>query len=337
MEDIFQRDSNFTSESKPKPITTKFLILIILVAIAFMFFVCLGVFFFNVRGAEQVLVPNVVGRYWSEALIDMQQKELYPKIQMRYTDNAADAGRILSQNPIGGSITKAGSRVTLTISRGAVISHVENYVGQNIEDVRMNLKAVSAETGTQIIYLDNPSYKTDNSPVGTILAQNPAEGTPISEPITLKLIVSRGSEAETAKVSNFVGMSIDQILKVLGNTNLVLDFTSHIAVNKEKPATITRQETPEGQLVKKFSRVLVDVALPEGEYNKKLYGIYQTKLPDYPFPVAVNVEIEKGGRKSNLVTLKHSGGNFTVPYAVEKGTELKVIVSGKELAKTTIE
>ncbi|MBQ4432613.1 MAG: PASTA domain-containing protein, partial [Bacteroidales bacterium] len=282
--------------------------------IAFMFIVCLIVFFATVRGSEQVLVPNVVGKHWSEAFVEMQQKELYAKVQLRYTDSD-DEGMILNQTPIGGSITKAGSRVTLTISRGAIVSHVENYVGQNIDDVRMNLQTMFSGIKPLII-LDSPSYKSDASPAGTILAQNPPEGTAISSPITVKFIVSRGAEAEMAKVPNYVGVSVDTFLKRMGNAKLVFDFSSHVAGKNEKAAIITRQETPADQMVKNYSRVTLDVALPENELNGKVYGIYQTSLPNYPTPVPILVEIVRNEKLVDAVSFNHMGGSFSIPYGV---------------------
>ena len=332
MEDFFQDDSNGAAS---QPVSRRMLFLAVIGAIAFMFAVCLAVFFATVRGAEQVLVPNVVGKHWSEALVEMQQKELYAKIQLRYTEND-DEGMILNQTPVAGSITKAGSRVTLTISRGAVISHVENYLGQNIDDVRMNLQAMFSGMKPLII-LDAPSYKTDASPAGTILAQNPPEGTPISSPVTVKLIVSRGAEEDMTKVPDYVGMGVDTFLRRLGGTKLVFDFSSHVAGRNEKAATITRQETPAEQMVRNYSRVTLDVALPENELNGKVHGIFQASLPNYPTPVPVLVEIWRSGQEIDTVSFNHTGGSFSIPYAAPRGSEIRLRVAGKEAARHMIE
>lgn len=80
--------------------------------------VCVVVFFTFVKGPEEVMVPKVVGKVWSEALIQLQDKELYPKIQLRYTGNSADIDKILYQKPEAGSIVRGYSRVELTIGTG---------------------------------------------------------------------------------------------------------------------------------------------------------------------------------------------------------------------------
>ena len=58
------------------------IIITFVVSLVIMGLACIGVFFANVKGEEQVLVPNVVGKKWDEALLEMQTKELYPRITL---------------------------------------------------------------------------------------------------------------------------------------------------------------------------------------------------------------------------------------------------------------
>ena len=57
--------------------------------------IALAVFFVAILGAEQTMVPDVRGLELTEALLELQVKELYPRIQLRYSQSAADRGRIL--------------------------------------------------------------------------------------------------------------------------------------------------------------------------------------------------------------------------------------------------
>ena len=111
----------------------------------------LAVFFFANKGDEQVLVPDVTGKSLTRALLEMQEKELYPKLQLRYSDLPGEAGQVLSQSPSAGSIVKAGRRITLVVSRGVVIDHVGNYVGTNIDTVKTKLDMLYG--GSQIVDL----------------------------------------------------------------------------------------------------------------------------------------------------------------------------------------
>src|SRR5574344_543448 len=221
----------------------KSMVYTILAAFLVMMLVCLAVFFATVRSPEKVMVPDVVGKDLTTALLEMQVKELYPKIQLRYTNNPEDAGKVLNQNPDAGAIVKAGRRITLTISRGVVIDHVEQYVGMNVDDVRLKVQSLFTGSSKPLLILADPVYKADKADAGTILEQDPPEGTRISEPITLQLVVSRGPEYEKAKVPNLVGMNINDIYMAMSHTKVVFDFKSHNASGDEKVGTVTEQET----------------------------------------------------------------------------------------------
>ena len=72
----------------------KALLLMCIAAIIVMGAVCVGVFFAAVKGSEEVLVPDVTGKPLTEAVQAMQVKELFPRIQMRYSDVPGDEGNL---------------------------------------------------------------------------------------------------------------------------------------------------------------------------------------------------------------------------------------------------
>ena len=78
----FSMQSNGESDQ----LSSKALFLICLTVIFLMMAVTVIVFFVAVKGPEEVLVPNVTGLQLEEGLLEMQVRELYPKIQLRYSD-----------------------------------------------------------------------------------------------------------------------------------------------------------------------------------------------------------------------------------------------------------
>lgn len=114
------------------------------------------VFFLSLRSAEQVMVPSLTGKDMAVAMIEMQEKELYPRIQLKYSDKIDDKGMVMAQSPAPGSIVKAGRRIDLTISRGIVIDKMENYVGQSVDNVKMNLQSLFASMDTPLIAIEDP-------------------------------------------------------------------------------------------------------------------------------------------------------------------------------------
>ena len=314
------------------------LVISCIAAFVVMLFVTLVVFFNNVQGPEKVLVPNVKGKNLEDALIEMQNKELYPKINLRYSDTPGDEGTILDQSPDAGAIVKGYSRVSLVVSRGVVVDQVEDYVGLSLDEVEMKLQTLFAGQTKPLIVLAEPEYKPDVSDAGTILEQDPPAGTSISEPVNVQLVVSRGPNFENTKAPWVMGESVNDLLQTISRSKLVFDISSHKASENEKAGTVTDQERFTDEYVPNYTRVSVEMALPSGTVNDNIYGIFTENLPEYPFPVAMKLEaVLENGTSYTIVSFNHPGGNLTIPYAVPAGTQLVLSVSDKVFSKKTVQ
>ena len=305
----------------------KLLLMTVIATFVVMSLACLAVFAVNVKGPEQVLVPDVTGIKLTAALIEMQAKKLYPEIQLRYSETPGDEGTILEQNPSGGAIRKGFSHISLVVSRGVVIDHVENYIGENIDAVRMKLQTLFAGTAKPLIVIASPQYKADTAEAGTILEQDPPEGTSITDPVTVHFVVSRGPNFENTRVPDLLGNSVNDVLQQMARTRLVFDFTSHEAGPGENAGTVVREQTFEEELVPNYTHVAVEFAFPRQASGGNVYGIFEGVLPDYPFSVQVKLTAEpEDGDAYTIVTFSHPGGAVTIPYAVPKGTDLVLSV-----------
>ena len=313
------------------------LIITCVAAFLVMFLVAILVFFKNVEGPEKVLVPNVVGKQLEDALLEMQAKELYPKINLRYSDVPGDEGAILEQSPQAGAIVKGYSRVSLVVSRGVVVDKVDDYVGMNIDDLQLKLQTLFAGQTKPLIVLGNPKYKPDLSEAGTILEQDPPAGTSISEPVTVELVVSRGPNYENTRPPKVVGQSVNDLLQTITRSKVVFDIKSHIALDNEKIGTVVSQQTFDSEFVPNYSRVEIEMAMPDKPVNDNVYGIFEAKLADYPYPVPMKLEaVPEEGNSYTILSFSHPGGNVTIPYAVPKGTELVLYVVEKVASRQTV-
>jgi eukaryotic-like serine/threonine-protein kinase len=302
-----------------------------------MLLVSLAVFFINVKGPEKVMVPDVTGKKLTTALLEMQVKELYPKIQLRYSEIPGDEGVILDQTPAAGSIVKGYTRVSLIVSRGVIIDHVENYVGEKIDDVRLKLQTIFAGSAKPFIIIDDPEYKTDQSAAGTILEQDPPKGTSITDPVTVHFVVSRGPNYEMVHIPNLVGSTVNDVLQQMARNKLVFDFTSHVAAGNEQPGTVVKQQTFDSDTARAYTRMPVEFALPSGSVSNNMYGIFTDQLSDYPYPVPMKLTAyPPEGDPYIIVNFNHPGGSCSIPYAVPKDTVLVLSVIGKEHKKMTV-
>lgn len=309
----------------------KTLIITIIVSVLVMLFFCGVVFFAHVKGPEEVMVPNVLGKPLTTALIEMQKKELYPKITLRYSDTKDDENTILDQSPKAGSIVKGYSRVSLVVSRGTIVDSVENYVGLNYEELKLRLQTLFAGSTKPLIVLAEPQFKPDVSEAGTILEQDPPEGTGISEPVTVHLVVSRGPTFENTRVPNLVGTNVEKLVQTISRSKLVFDINSRRAQPGEKSDMVVAQQEFEQEFVPNYTRVALELVLPNGEVGGNVYGVFNYEVVEYPYPIPMEIRAEEAdGTTSVYVSFLHNGGSITIPYAVKKETKLSLWIDDRK-------
>ena len=303
--------------------------------------VAVVVFFINVRGAEQTMVPNVQGRELTAALLELQVKELYPRLNLRFTQSSADKGLVLEQSPLPGTIVKAGRRVQLVVSQGVMINTVESFLGRNVDDVRMDLQAMVSAQGIpvpQLITLKEPlMYEYSEEPAGTILQQRPEPGTEISGPTMLELVVSRGAENTMVRLPNMVGLSMENALEQIGRTGIDFEFSLRMLRAGEKPETVVSQHPSADTLVAVDSRVSLSLAAPEKVKENEVFGLFIYEMAKNPYPLLVRLEsILPSGERKQLLSVQYPGGRLTVPYRQPLGSVLVLSMLNREIHRETV-
>lgn len=310
-------------------VITSLVMLIVFIAVSTL------VFFISLKSAEQVMVPNVVGKDLPEALLDLQARELYPRIQLRYSQKADEKGLILEQDPSPGAIVKGGKRIELVVSQGTVIDTVQNYIGENIEDVQNRIRELFTSGSRQYLQIKQP-YLTKYSaePAGTILEQEPAAGTPIANNMELTFVVSKGTQAETTQVPDMAGAGLKKIYQVMQRAAVTFAFTAGSTTGTD--ITVQQQSAAAQSGVPVFSPVTLTVSLPESA-NGMVSGILKTTLAEFPYPFTVSLYAAyPNGDKDLLTSFRHPGGACSVPYTVPEGTKLSLEVLNKEVYTETV-
>jgi len=301
--------------------------------------VAVAVFFIAVRGEEQTMVPDVTGKELTEALLELQVKELYPRIQLRYTQTSRDKGLILEQDPLPGSIVKAGRRIRLVVSQGVVVNRVENFVSRNIDEVRMDLMTLqTASGGLPLLTIKEPvMYEFSLERAGTILAQKPEPLTEISGPLSLEFVVSRGRDNQTITVPQFTGLTITAALELVSSTGINFQFTSRERSGGERGETVVSQSYPESSVISVNTPIQLTVAEPERLADNEVFGLFSYTIPQNPYPLAVRLEaMLPSGETQRLITVNYSGGEFTVPYKQPAGTILILSMLNRELLRVLV-
>jgi beta-lactam-binding protein with PASTA domain len=322
--------------------------------LVFMGVVSLIVFFIALRGAEETMVPDVRNKELTAALLELQVKELYPRIQLRYSQSAPEKGTILEQDPRPGTIVKAGRRIRLVVSQGVVINTVENYRGRNIDEVRMDLRTLFASMGSAtgnageaaagqpLISLKEPfMYEFSPEPAGTILQQNPEPGTPVSSATVLEFVVSRGPEHTMISVPKLTGLSVSEAVEQIRQSGINFSFSLRPTRGNERPGLVVYQD-PEGETaIEKNKAVSILVSAPaspetEGQTNE-VFALFKYPLPENPYPLPIRLEaLLPGGERRSLAELEFPGGEFTLPYQLPPFSVLILSMLNRELYREEI-
>jgi beta-lactam-binding protein with PASTA domain len=313
------------------------------IALAALFLVLAGaaavaVFFAALRGEEQTMVPDVRHKDLTEALLELQVKELYPRIQLRYSQSAGEKGTILEQDPPAGTIVKAGRRIRLVVSQGVVINTVENYRGRNINEVRMDLQTLFASSAQPLLSLGEPfMYEYSGETPGTILEQRPEPGASISGPTPLEFVISRGPEFTMITLPNLVGLSLEEALAEVGRSSLRAVFSTRAARGREPGKLVVYQEPAAQSVVEADTEISLLVTIPPELPPGEVFDLFTYTLPENPYPLLVRLElIEPAGERRELAAVEHPGGKFAVPYQAQAGSVLVLSMLNRELHREEV-
>ena len=340
---IINPDNKAIENFASKP--TRFFLLMAVGLVVLVGIIAVAVFFINVQGAEQTLVPDVRGHDLTTALLELQVKELYPRINLRYTQSSTDKGLILEQNPLPGAIVRAGRRVQLTVSQGAVINTIENYLGRNVEEVRMDLQTIIASQASSQGYVPHyitlrepPMYEYSTEAAGTILQQRPEPGTSYSGATTLELVVSRGPENTMVRLPNLLGLGLEDALETIGLTGIDFEFSLRPLREGERTGGVVVAQNPGGDtLAASTGRVSFTMNVPDNLADNEVFGLFVYEMARNPYPLLLRLEsVLPGGERRRLLSTQYAGGRLSVPYRQPVGAVLVLSMLNREIHRETV-
>ena len=316
---------------------SRFFVILIIALMVFVGVTAVAVFFISVQGAEEIMVPDVRGKELSQALLELQVKELYPRLQLRYSQSANDKGQILEQDPEAGSIVKAGRRIRLVVSEGIVLNTLDDYLGRNAEEVRMELKTLFASSSQPLLSLKEPFlYEYSSEPPMTILQQKPLPGTAISGPTALELVVSRGPEETLRMVPALTGLTITEALDQIGRSGINFSFFLQPEWNDGKPGAVVSQDPGAQAVITVDTQVSIGIAPPLPRAGE-VFALFRYALERNPYPLQLRLEARlPSGETRSLLSVAYPGGELTVPYQLPTGSILILSILDREIYREEV-
>ena len=278
-------------------------------------------FFAAVRGEEETLVPNVVAADLLAAISMLQEKSLAPRVEGRVSSDH-DKWTVIEQEPEAGTLVKAGRPVLLVVSRGPIIDRVGDYVGRDLDEVRLELQTVFASYRELIKIKEPVARVSDAAAAGTILAQNPAPETPIDGVVVLELVVSKGPQGDLIELQNYVNRPFQGVRDELAVLNLPFVFRVRAAREGEAAGSIVSQSPTAGQEIPYSSILQLEMTAPAEVPEEMVFGLLEASLPDYPILVDLKLEVITATARREILAMQHPGGPISIPYLVEADSQL---------------
>ncbi len=291
-------------------------------------------FFISVRGEEETQVPAIVGENLLAAMERLQERGLVARVEGRFSSDAP-AWRVIAQTPVAGSLVKAGRPVSVVVSRGRVIAQVGDYFGRDLDQVRLELQAL-AVAGESPVRIDESGPRvSDPRPAGTILAQSPPPGTPVSGEITILFTVSRGPRGDLIEVPNFIGMTYAGALAELAQRNQAFVFTVRAGGAGGAPGTVVFQSPDGGSEVPHSTVMQVGMTRPEPVGEDQVFGLFEHEVKRYAILVDLTLVAELPDRPEPAVLLstRYQGGPIAVPFVTHRDAQLVLTVLGREVER----
>jgi beta-lactam-binding protein with PASTA domain len=315
----------------------KLMVSMSLVLLVFVGIIAVAVFFIAVRGAEETLVPDLRGKEITAALLELQAKELYPRVQLRYSQNSRDKGQVLEQDPGAGTTVKAGRRIRLVVSQGVILDRVENYIGRNIDEVRNEIQTITAATGNQLIIIKDPLiYDFSPETPGTVLRQKPEPNAGITGPTELDLVLSRGPESSLTTVPKLTGLTLAAALEQIAKTGISFEFSVREAQEGERGGAVVEQSPTDGTESPPGTVTYIVVTVPTDLKDNEVFGLFTYSMPPNPYPLPVRLDAQPpSGERVRLFGIEYQGGRLTVPYRLPADSVLILSMMERELHRET--
>jgi len=191
---------------------------------------------------EEVTVPNLVGKNFEEAIIQLKDSSLNPIISdPRYSDNVPE-NHVIYQNPEAGKNVKVNRRVNLVVSAGNPLTKMPNLIGKTVREAKVIIQRLGFS-------VDNIEEIRSDEKANTIIEQFPEEGTNLAKGTFINFKVSIGPQMGMVKVPDLIGMTFTEAENILRQNSLIVGKINYQNSPNMLPNTIVAQYPTQNELI----------------------------------------------------------------------------------------
>lgn len=192
--------------------------------------------------AEEVRVPNVVGKHKDEAIRILSEMNLNPIIQTSRYDERFNKDYVIFQKPSPNSTVKENRRIYLTVSGGVQTVKMPFLINKTVRDAQINLERIG-------LVLEKIEEVESEFPPNLIVEQQYPEGKEIPKGTSVWIKVSLGPQIGMVRVPNILGKSLSEVENILKSVSLRIGLKTYIHSSTLLPNTVVDQQPAENTLV----------------------------------------------------------------------------------------
>jgi eukaryotic-like serine/threonine-protein kinase len=187
---------------------------------------------------REVQVPDFTNHTVSETTAMALDRGLAIKVDdARRLDPKIEAGRVLTQDPLAGSIARQQRSVRVWLSAGARAANVPPLKGQSERTAQIQL--AQEGFGAPVV----SEIRSEAFPSDVVVAQDPAPNAPGTH---VALLVNRGEQASTYVMPDLIGVDGERAAGVLRNHGVRVAVVGSAPYPGIAPGIVLRQSPPAG-------------------------------------------------------------------------------------------
>ncbi|MEZ0535794.1 Stk1 family PASTA domain-containing Ser/Thr kinase [Caldicellulosiruptoraceae bacterium PP1] len=268
---------------------------------------------------EEIILPNLVGLTIDEAKLKLEDLGLTYKITE--TNDKADKGIVIKQDPEADIHVKKNATINLTVSLGPEVVEVPDLSGMNVKDAEVELTNVGLNIQTKKDFSDKP--------VDTVISQDPAPHESIEKNGTVTVTISQGPKIEKVTVPDVTGMKYYDAKDILERSGINIGNIEYKEVTDKDDDIVLYQSIKSGTEINKGDSINLTLA------KKIQQPTNSTKI--FVKNIILPSDLQEANVKIVVVTDNNESVVFDRTVTVdETPLQVKIPISGKSTIRLYI-
>lgn len=265
---------------------------------------------------ENVVVPEVVGKNFEEAVLTLSQNKLSVRVVGKKFSTEIPEDVVISQTPAPNTKVREERNIKLVVSGGAKVVKAPSVTGTKVREAKLSF----SEVGIKVAHV---SRVHSELPEDEVIAQDPPAGENTTQEEGVSLLVSSGPLRPQLMMPDLRGIELSKVRDLLEQASVKIAMIKEQASSQQE-GTVISQSPPPGSAVDENTRVEIVIS---GEKEKQV-----SKLPSAQW-VLTWVQIPMGLDKKRVsVVIADERGTRTLDYGIHQPGK-KVWVSCEVIGK----